>query len=39
MRHLTQVPDNVWVFGPEPDEHRAVWIKNVVYDEVLIDDR
>jgi len=26
------------VFGLEPDEHGAVWIKNVVYREVLIDD-
>jgi hypothetical protein len=32
-------PDSVWVFGPEPDDHGAVWIKNVVYREVLIDDR
>ena len=30
-------PDNLWVFGPH--EHGAVWIKNVVYREVLIDDR
>jgi hypothetical protein len=27
------------VFGPEPDEDGAVWIKNVVFKEVLIDDR
>ncbi len=32
-------PDNLWVFGPEPDEHGAVWIKNVVFKEVLIDDK
>ena len=32
-------PDNLWVFGPEPDEHGAVWIKNVVFIEVLIDDK
>jgi len=27
------------VFGPEPDEDGAVWIKNVVFKEVLIDDK
>ncbi len=32
-------PKNLWVFGPEPDEDGAVWIKNVVFKEVLIDDR
>ena len=26
------------LFGPEPDEDNAVWIRNVVYREVLIDD-
>ena len=32
-------PGKLWVFGqrPEPDEHGRLWIKNVVYDEVLID--
>ena len=28
---------NLWMFGPEPVEDGAVWIKNVVYDEVRID--
>ncbi len=31
-------PDNLCVFGPKPDKDNAVWIKNVVYREVLIDD-
>ena len=31
-------PDNLCVFGPEPDADGAVWIKNVVYREVVIDD-
>jgi hypothetical protein len=29
--------ENLWVFGPEPDEHGKLWIKNVVYPEILID--
>lgn len=29
--------ENLWVFGPQPDEHGKMWIKNVVYREVLID--
>ena len=28
---------NIWVFGPEPDEEQNLWTKNVVYKEVLID--
>jgi hypothetical protein len=29
--------ENLWVFGPQPDEEGRMWIKNVVYKEVLID--
>ena len=29
--------ENLWVFGPEPDAQGKLWIKNVVYQEILID--
>ena len=28
---------NLWVFGPQPDDQRKLWMKNVVYREILID--
>lgn len=31
-------PDTLCAFGPEPDEHGTVWIKNAVFKEVFIDD-
>jgi len=29
--------ENLWVFGPQVDEHGKMWIRNVVYKELLID--
>jgi ATP-dependent DNA helicase PIF1 len=29
--------ENLWVFGPQPDKEGRMWIKNVVYKEVLVD--
>eukprot|EP00889_Picochlorum_renovo_P006318 jgi/Picre1/33348/NNA_008672.t1 len=28
---------NLWVFGPQPDDQGKLWMKNVVYKEILID--
>jgi hypothetical protein len=28
---------NLWVFGPQPDDQGKLWMRNVVYKEILID--
>jgi ATP-dependent DNA helicase PIF1 len=31
--------ENMWVLGPQVNEHGKMWIRNVVYKELLIRDR
>ncbi|WPT11418.1 hypothetical protein PSENEW3n2_00000856, partial [Picochlorum sp. SENEW3] len=33
----TRYDQNLWMFGPQPDDQRKLWMKNMVYKEILID--